>query len=340
MLRLKASTLILCLGIASVGHARGVSVEDASQDQWRGAQKTFLAADELFDAQRYEEAMKAYIASWDIVASPNTRLQIARCQRELGRLPDAYDEMTGALSDAEHAAAIDKKYQRAAVAARTEREAVRKRIGLISLQLRNAPEGTLLQVGERDITLSSLDRPIAVTPGEVRIRVSSPGREDLVQTIRVEAGSADEIVLDLSSPAPATAPPTTSPPTPVKSSAPRSAAPSRNADSTAGAKTSLRPYAIAAGGVGVLGLATFAVLGSLNNSKFADLEDACNAGKCPPGSDSDIDTGRQYQTFANVGLIVGVVGIGAGVALWAAEPAEPSAEVGLGPGSVTLRGRF
>ena len=98
----------------------------------------------------------------------------------------------------------------------------------------------------------------------------------------------------------------------------------------------------------MLGLATFGVFGALNNSKFSDLEDQCSNNQCPADLESDADTGRTYQTIANVGLIVGGVGLAAGAVLFLTSDSgskENSASsttpvVGVGPGSVMVRGKF
>ena len=316
--------------------AKGVPVGDATQEQWRGAQKTFLAADELFDARRFEEAVSAYRASWEIVASPNTRLQIARCLRELGRVGEAYDEFKGAVADADLAAVKEKKYAKAAKAGRAEVEALRKQIAFVTLTVESIPDGTVLTVGARRVTVADLVKPIAVAAGKIQVVAKIPARGSVIRTITVAPGSEGSLAIDLAESeaepdVPAVAPIPEEPPPPPQEAEP---APKDEA-------TSLKPYAFIAGGVGVAGLATFAVLGALNNSKFKDLEDECQGGTCPAGSQSDIDTGRSYQTFANVGLVVGVVGVGASIALFAMDSGgEKQTRVGLGPGSVTVSGQF
>lgn len=331
------SGILLVCTLAAHAAAQGVPVGEATKEQWKGAQKTFLAADELFDAKRYEEAITAYRASWQIVASPNTRLQIARSHRELGRLGEAYDEFDGALTDAERAAAEDPKYEAAAKAARTERDALRARIAMITLEVLSPPDGTELSVGGRSVALQALDRPIAVVPGAVKLVARIPGRPDVEQTVEVPAGGEAKARLDLSAPEelPRFAPVVT-PPSPGEKTGP---------DTTTGAgsgRSSLRPYAYIAGGVGVVGLATFAAFGVMNNSKFGDLDDSCPDGRCAPGRQDDIDAGRRYQTIANVGLAVGVVGLGVGTTLFLLEPKRegPSAGVRLGPGRIDVSGRF
>jgi hypothetical protein len=85
-------------------------------------------------------------------------------------------------------------------------------------------------------------------------------------------------------------------------------------------KTKLRPYAYVAGGVGVAGLATFAIFGLMANSTFSDLQKACPPaqGGCPPGANKsgEISSGQTQQTVANIGLVAGLVGAAAGVTLF------------------------
>ena len=314
--------------------SKGVPVEDATEEQWRGAQKTFLAADELFDAKRYEEAISAYRASWEIVASPNTRLQVARCLRELGRVGEAYDELMGAVADGERAASKDQKYARAAEAARVELKALQAQIAFVTVRVDSVPDSTSFRVGARQMEIADFARPIAVAAGKIQVVARVPGRGAVVKTITLAPGAEGEVAFDFDESAPALQPSAAAASVP---SAPTPAA----SDSSAHESTSLRPYAFIAGGVGVLGLASFAVLGTMNNSKFSDLEDKCQAGNCPADSQSDIDSGRQLQTFANVGLVVGIVGVGTGAALFLLDSGgERPTQVGVGPGSVTVSGRF
>jgi hypothetical protein len=93
------------------------------------------------------------------------------------------------------------------------------------------------------------------------------------------------------------------------------------------------------------------------NSTYSDLEEKC-AGPCPADSQDDldqIDSGRTQQTLANVGLVVGIVGIGAGVTLFVLSLGGKSSEAKtgqahlapvrkpelvVGPGFTGVRGKF
>ena len=64
------------------------------------------------------------------------------------------------------------------------------------------------------------------------------------------------------------------------------------------------------------------------------------------GRNDDIEAGRRYQLIANVGLGVGIVGLGAGATLFVLSankgPAREASQTALrvGPASVSLEGRF
>ena len=125
------------------------------------------------------------------------------------------------------------------------------------------------------------------------------------------------------------------------------AAPSEvRADSARSSGSGKRAAAFIAGGVGVAGLATFGVLGAMSNSKYDELEEACPNAKCVSDQRANIDDGKLYQTLANVGLAVGVVGLGTSAALFfvggSGQPEKKASkvEVRVGLRSIELHGSF
>jgi hypothetical protein len=92
------------------------------------------------------------------------------------------------------------------------------------------------------------------------------------------------------------------------------------------------------------------------SSTYSDLEDQCPDGVCSPDLESDADSGRTYQTVANVSLVFGIVGIaaGAGLIVWDLVDPSPSdapaaedeatasvrPQLVVGPGAIGLRGSF
>lgn len=311
--------------------AEGVALAQATPEQLHAAERTFDAANELYDAKRYDEAVSAFRASHDIVASPNSSLMMARSLLKLDRLGKAYAAYQTAVKEADAAAAGDAKYKPTQQAAHTELAALRKRVALLTVELRGAPPGTELQVAGHSVPVAERDKPQVVKAGSVQVVAKTPSGKQVTRSVTVQAGGTSSVDLDLSAP----------PPQPPEKRTPQlqPRAPVREG-------TDLRPYAYVAAGVGAVGLIGFGVFGALDNSKFNDLKSNCPNGHCSPSRSGEISTGQTYQTLANVGLIVGVVGVGAGVTLYllsshgSSEETGPTAALRLGPGSASIQGTF
>jgi len=131
--------------------------------------------------------------------------------------------------------------------------------------------------------------------------VQTDGKE---ATKEVEATAGGEHMVDIS------------PNTAAPGGATGSAEGSVKMDTSSGGGPDMRTWAYIAGGVGVAGIATFAIFGAMSNSKNSKLQDNCTNNVCPADLKDDRDAGKRYQTIANIGLAVGIVGLGAGTALY------------------------
>src|SRR4051812_48863807 len=94
--------------LLSSGVVHAADAAPPEKEQKAGAQKTFDAGSRLYDAHRYDEALTAFRASYQILASPNSHLMVARALRDLGRNVEAYAEYD---SVAREAAAKGEKYE-------------------------------------------------------------------------------------------------------------------------------------------------------------------------------------------------------------------------------------
>jgi tetratricopeptide (TPR) repeat protein len=77
----------------------------------------FKAAQRLYDKRDF----KAALAQFREIESPNAHLYAGRCLRELGNLPEAYEEFTRAIRDATEHADAKPHYAITRDAASTER---------------------------------------------------------------------------------------------------------------------------------------------------------------------------------------------------------------------------
>jgi hypothetical protein len=339
---LASLTTAAVLGGSLDAVAQGVPVDQATEEQKAAARENFTKGKEAFDAKKYDEALVALRASYDVVASPNSRILIAQCLDGLGKPAEAFAEADAVATQAQAAAATDAKYEETAKAAVALRDALRTKVGLVTVRITGtpAPDATL-NVGGRDIPRAEWERPIAVTPGAVTVTLSgSPS-----QQADVAAGAEASVEVGAAPPPP--------PPPPPDDEVEVSS-------SDNWFMQNRLPIGIAAGGVGVAGMLLFGIFGGMASSTYSDLEDQCTNGACPADLEGDADDGRTYQTVANVSLVIGIVGVaaGAGLIVWdlldpvtseeGDEGDEATAEATaairpqlvVGPGAIGLRGTF
>lgn len=340
LFRRGSCALLLSLGLVvlvpSVSYAAGVSPAKATPVQREQAQSRFLKGRSLYNAKKYEAALSELNASLDIVASPNTRLYIGRCLRDMGRTVEAYVELGRAAVEAKELVHEDARYEQAATAANEERAQLQPKLGFVEVSVTRPAESTTLRVAGDEVRRGGWAEPVPVVPGNVEVTVETPGQPPVTQSVAVRAGERKQVALD----AAADAPPAQA------ASAP---APVTTDSRSDGARGLMRPLAFAAGGIAAAGLVTFVVAGAMANGTYSDLEKACGNGPCPPGHDGDVSAGKTQQTLANVGLGVFAVAAAASVTLFvlsspkkstAALPPPPTARLTASPSFVTVQGTF
>lgn len=314
--------------VAGEASAAGVAPSAATKEQKDKAQSHFLRGKELYGQNKFDAALAEFTSSFDVVASPNTRLYVARCLREMGKDVQAYNEFGRTAAEARELAKSDARYEKAAEAAEQDQKALEPKIGLVAVDVQHASPSTTLKVGGEEIRREQWNQPVAVTPGSADVVAETPGRPAAKKSVTVAAGQRESVSVD------AAAEP-----------APAQASIDKNEKavevSTPSDRAGLRPYAYVAGGVALAGLATFTVAGLLSNGTYSDLEQACGGERaCPPGHEDDISSGKTQQTIANVGLVVFVLGAAGAVTLWVLSAPSKSASPTAASAKVVTRGSY
>lgn len=323
----------LCSTATTIAHADGVLPGSATPVQREQAQERFAHAKELMAKKDYAGALAEFRASHEIVASPNTRLEISRCLKAMGKVVAAYAELGRTAVEAKELIAQDNRYQKAYDAATAERADIEPKLGFVTLTVQNATDATTVSIGGEEIRKAAWGEPAPVAPGATDVVVSTPGHEPAKRTVTLAAGQKMTLTVDAMAgePVPAAAPPPAPEPAPP-------------ADAGGSSRTSLRPWAYVAGGVGAAGLVTFGIFAVLAKSTYDDLNSACNGGPCPPSKNGEISSGKTQQLVANVGLGVGIVGVAAGVTLFVLSMPKSTASSGAAlvvtPTGVGVHGYF
>src|ERR1700744_294591 len=137
-----AALTLLLVAPSPAARADGVLPATGTAVQREQAQSRFARGKDLMSKQSYAGALVEFRASHDIVASPNTRLEVARCLVAMGKLVDAYAELGRTAIEAKELMAQDNRYQRAQVAATAERAQIQPKLGFVSLTIENATDDT------------------------------------------------------------------------------------------------------------------------------------------------------------------------------------------------------
>lgn len=322
--------LLACAwGPSPLAFAEGASVANATDAQKESAQTTFLAALEKSKAGDHEGALAEFKVSYDIIASPNTRLMIARELSALGRAADAYREAKAAVAIAEEAMQANPKYADAAKAATDEAANMATKVAFVRVDM-GGRTGLELLIGGRSVPSEELGGPIPVEPGDVEVTIRGGGAAAETKRVTVAAGAEGLVSFALVEPPP--------PPKVEKSPHPFDG----------GEGQRITAYAL--GGVGAAGMLLFATFGGLTAATFSDLEERCPNNACPPSDQAardDADTGGTYQVVANTTLVIGIVGLAAGAAFFIPTlfPSEDETEAArvepvVGPGYIGMRGSF
>jgi hypothetical protein len=105
-----------------------------------------------------------------------------------------------------------------------------------------------------------------------------------------------------------------------------------------------RILALVAGGIGVVGLGLGAAFGGVALSQKGSAQTACPGTTCASQAGaSDWSSAASSGNISTISLIVGGVGVAGAAVLWFTAPSSstgPSTQVGIGPGSIQLKGTW
>jgi hypothetical protein len=273
----------------------------------------------------------------EVSDSPNARLYVARCLRSLGRLVEAYEEMSATAREATRRAETEDKYVSTRDASAAELALLEPKVGKLVIAFDDASSGNRVTIDGAAIAPERLGSPIPLMPGKVVVEATSPAGTVVRREVTVSGGKTASVALTFSGAA--TSPP---PETPEAPPAPP------DVPESSGIGT-VRALGIVTAGVGVVGLVVFGITGSMANDRFATLERECGGVQCSDLKYGDVvDEGQTLDLVANIGLIGGAVLLVTGGAMilfgGPGEPSEPSAAVSaaFGPrgGALELRGTF
>lgn len=322
--RVLAATVAITAVTATVSEP--AQAQPAQQKQ---ATDLFKQGTTLYQQKNFAAALEKFRASYALVPSPNSSLYIARCMAELGQVKEAHAQFRKTVAEAEARVGAEPKYQPTLDTARRELEELNNRLSFVTIQVRNPQPGTTLRIGTQNIPREQWGQPIMVDPGSVDVVLETPGAAPIVQRHSLRGGERKTV--DIS---------------PQSVNVGGNLPPPGPRQDEGGDMGVLLPLAITFGAVGVVGMGMFGVAGGMSLSTYSEVEDNCPNG--PACSNELIDRGEREQLIANIGVIIGGVGLAAGATFLIVDLATggPSSEakgpvnLAIGPGYVGVDGTF
>ncbi len=273
------------------------------------AKREFQAAQALYQEKRCSKALPKFRRLVKGTASPNAQIYVARCLRELGKLAEAYQSYSDTIHAADAKANEEERYAATRSAAAAERAALESKVARLVIASAETSGGLVVKVDGKELEPSLIGEVLAHMPGRARIEATAPGRGSFDKAVELKAGARKTVTIVLSGGQGTAQPADPDAPTPEEQ--PPGDSGVVGADTGGGSNT----LAFIALGVGAAGLATFGVAGLMANQKFDELDEDCNGAACPEDRRSDIESGQRLDTIANIGLIVGGVGVATGAGL-------------------------
>lgn len=328
MMRLLPTILrISCvLGLALAVLASPARVHAQQKDDIGDARAHYKKGLDLYEDHAFDAALIEFQRAYDMAPSYKILYNLALVHLQLNDWAGAARSFKGYLD--EGGKKIDQK-RRAEV--EREMKKLEGRVGNVEV-VANVEAAEVL-VDDQEVAETPLDGPLSVNSGKRRITVSKNGYIPVTRVITIAGGETKKVEFELRT---GTAPPT--PATPSEKPEPPPTVTSTPAEAEKPGRTVPWLWWGVAGGLAV----GTGVMGVLTLSSQKSLDDK----KDKPSNKDDLDSAAsRTRTFAIVTdvLLVGTVATAGIAAYLTFKPQkEPQSEVsvGVGPGSVQVRGRF
>ena len=316
------SLFLLLLGLAAgAAVARPVLAQEPSQpsagdgdasdagregDAKQQALSHFKSGLELYHQGKYQAALADFQRSELLYSTQVALRNMALCLEQLERADEALEAYRTLRTTHDLDAAALAEVQEAETR-------LKGLVGRLSLEVNVA--GASVTIAERDRGRSPLNQELAIKPGTHTLSVSKVGYEPFATELRVVAGAAQSLSVQLT---PIKEPAPVSPTKPAAASGDiEVAAKAGTADQAAaavdGSSPEYTPYLVL--GAGAVALATGATFYALARGQQEQLRRDCGGNVCPPEFQADVDSYSRNKTIAYVAAGVGAATTIVGAAL-------------------------
>ena len=327
------SSFFALLFLSVCGLAAAPAVAQVSPATQQEAVAKYKQGRALIEKKDYESALRELTESYALLDSPNTLLLMAHAERELGREAKAAGLYEQVVKDAnDRISQGEVRFGKTAEDAQGWLDRLSERLGKITVTVVKAPSGTTLRIDGEPVGAPEAKggtmkvESLWWKAGTVRVEATGPDGRSQAATVEIAAGGVATASIDMSDLG--------------KDDDVSTPVVAATLDTDDRSSKSIPTASWITGGVGVAGLAVFAIFGSSAKSKASDL-DACSP-RCPESERDVADAGKRDQMVANIGLAVGGVGLlsAAGFYIFQPDSKSESVDVAIVPHGVLVRGTF
>ena len=289
-----------------VGASAATTAAEPSASDRTLAETLFREGKKLMEAEDYAAACPKLAESQRLDPGGGTLLNLAVCHEKEGKTATAWAEFREALAQARK----DGRDDRVKLAEKRI-EAIEPKLPRVTVVVDEGSkiEGLTITIDGNAIGAPAWGTAVPVDPGEHVIEAVAPGRKLWSKRIEAVASKTESVNVPVLEPGPATAPTQ-----PAYGPSDTPAAPS---DAPPGGEdgSGQRTLGYVVAGVGVVGLGVGTVFGLQAISKRGDSDDECPDDQCTTRGVELNDEAKSAATLSNVGLGVGLVGLGVGAYL-------------------------
>lgn len=295
-------------------------------------------AEQARDAGEHARSVDLATRAAQLRMTPSLGLLIAQEHEQLGHVVDALDHARRCAADA----SIDGTLRNRDRIGRNCRElatALAGQVARVTVRMPADTANATVMLGTRSVPPAGWEVPVAVDPGDVVVRVSTPDGRRFERTVRLERGGSSVVTVALEGGAVAdvAAPPRVAPPVERPRVTPPETVRVRRG---AGAG----PWVVV--GLGAAGLVAAGVLWSMRSDAITDRDRACDVGGCDPSAVDADNRAIDLTLGTNVAIGIGSAAVAGGLAWFLiarmrteeTTALRPSAWVLPGGAGLSLRG--
>ena len=299
------------------------------------AQALFEQAKRLLKEGKAADACPKLEESERLDPGSGTLINLARCYEQTERMASAWNKYLEAAAAAAASGNLQREKEARARAA-SLRPTLSELVIDVSADAKALAGLEITRDGER-VGPAQWGLPIPADAGEHHVAASAPGR-DSWQSVVVVKGPGGTFTATVPLLTPAGSLPPAADNTPPASTTPTTPEPAHEK----GSLGTQRIISLAVGGVGVAGVVVGTIFGLKSKSNHDEADQYCDGNRCTdPRGVSAGNAAHSAGNVSTVAMIVGGVGLAAGVTLWLTAPkAKATAALAIGPGSLRLRGSF